>query len=37
MYVYAPAQETAAPILFMVWLCACPQNIYFDGVYPIVL
>jgi hypothetical protein len=37
MYVYAAAMETAAPIVFMVWLRACPQNIYFDGVYPTLL
>jgi hypothetical protein len=27
MYVYAPAQEAAAPAVFMVWLRACPYAI----------
>ena len=34
--VHAPAMETVAAIVLMVWLRACPKNTYFDGFHPVV-
>jgi hypothetical protein len=36
IYIHAPAMETVAAIVFMVWLRACPKNMYFDGFHPVV-
>ena len=36
IYIHAPALETDAAIVFIVWLRACPKNMCFDGFHPTV-